>query len=304
MTRALVLRAREGEARRCSIAGDWLKIEKATLRKPEILTLSALLNLHPDQVLGMVLRFWDWADSNSVDGSIGPQITEEIIDSHLGTPGLAAALLSVGWLGKRSQQLIIPRFGRHMGSSAKKRALTALRVGRSRSNAACNADVTHQTLQPLLSSSLPAEEENTKEAEVRPGRPRSDLPCDNPERFPDARAVVDHFQKLHPHHSRGKGIEVVIGRLNDGEPADRLKAAAEGYAASCRSKGIETPRRLSAAVFYSPGGEWEIHDGVRPSEGVIDAAYLRRQAQRRREYEDEEAKAREAAARRAGKATT
>lgn len=284
------------------MAGDWIKVDKTLLArppKPKLMAIAKSLSIPPDEALVLVLRFWSWVDGVCADGRL-PGITSDTLDASLNSSGLASALISVGWLRSTAKGLTIPRFERHMGASAKKRAQSALRSGKYRSSRSSHAPSASPS-----SLSLPPKEGNAKDSEVRPpGRPRSDLPCDNPEKFPAARGVVDHFQKLHPHHSRGKGIEVVIGRLNDGETEARLKAAAEGYASSCRSKGIETPRRLSSAVFFSPGGEWENHaGGAKPAEGTVDAAYLQRQLQRRKEYEAEEAKAREAALRRAGKET-
>lgn len=122
------------------MAGDWIPFEKATLDKREIaLVADSLHQADLDKVLGMVLRFWCWADSQTVDGNL-PGMTCLMLDTTLKTPGLAAALIKARWLRERSHGLFIPNFERHMGSSAKRRLMGALRQEKFRRNAARNAE--------------------------------------------------------------------------------------------------------------------------------------------------------------------
>lgn len=109
------------------MAGDWIKIEKDTPDKPEILAIASILNVHPDEAFGKCFRFWRWADSHLVDGNAAG-VTESSIDALVGLSGFSRALLNVGWLQTRSGSFVVPRFDRHMSQSAKQRALTANRV--------------------------------------------------------------------------------------------------------------------------------------------------------------------------------
>lgn len=135
------------------MAGDWLKVEKDTPRKPEILAIAAQLKIHPDEVFGKCFRLWSWADSQTADGAIRG-VTVGLLDDMAGLPGFAQAMLHVGWLLQRSGFLEFPRFDRHMGENAKRRAMTAKRVAR-HTNANTNGS--------SVSSPLPEKrrEENT-----------------------------------------------------------------------------------------------------------------------------------------------
>lgn len=232
------------------MAGDWLKIEKSTLRKPEILALAAKLHLHPDHALGMVLRFWDWVDSNSKDGTIAG-VTCELLDTFLGTPGLAAGLVSVGWLSERSHGLTIPNFERHMGTSSKSRATSALRTAKHRSNAQCNGP--NVTTSSLLFSS--------PEEGMQGGKPnRPVLPCDRSDLFPAAKAVVERYEKeVTAEQPRGAAVTNVLTLLDIGHTADVLNLAISNYARSCKRRDTKKGFRPGPAAFFSLGGEWEKH---------------------------------------------
>src|SRR5262249_46189902 len=111
------------------MAGDWLKVEKDTPEKPEVLTVAAVLGLDPEVVFTKCFKLWRWFDSNTADGN-ARGVTAELLDSLVHRPGFSQALLDVGWLQARSGSLAIPHFDRHMGQSGKRRALTAERVAR------------------------------------------------------------------------------------------------------------------------------------------------------------------------------
>jgi hypothetical protein len=127
------------------MAGDWIKVEKATARKPEVLRLSVQLGIHPDHAFGLCVRFWSWCDDNLTSGN-APGVTEALLDALLGQTGFAAALVEVGWLQRRvdskSTTLVIPHFDRHLTQSAKSRALTARRQASLRSRKSNAASVT------------------------------------------------------------------------------------------------------------------------------------------------------------------
>lgn len=118
------------------MAGDWIKAEKATPRKPEVLRIAAKLGIHPDHAFGLCFRFWSWCDDNLETGNaVG--VTDVMLNALLDRDGVASALIEVGWLVARNGSLSIPNFDRHLSENAKNRALSAERTAKSRSKK-CN----------------------------------------------------------------------------------------------------------------------------------------------------------------------
>jgi len=131
-----------------AVAGDWIKIEKATSRKPEVLRIADTLAIHPDHAFGLCVRFWSWCDDHMTDGH-AQSVTYVTLDTVFGHAGFATALTEVGWLrvrrsaadGSPDGSLEIPNFDRHLSESAKNRALSAGRKQKQRSQSAAK-DVT------------------------------------------------------------------------------------------------------------------------------------------------------------------
>ena len=69
------------------MAGDWIKVEHATPRKPEVLRLARILGVTPDDAFGKVVRFWMWLDENSVDGRVDAVVDADV-DAAVSTGGL------------------------------------------------------------------------------------------------------------------------------------------------------------------------------------------------------------------------
>jgi hypothetical protein len=120
------------------MAGDWIKAEKATPRKPEVLQIAVKLGIHPDHAFGLCFRFWCWCDDNLQTCNV-VGVTEVMLDALLERDGVASALVEAGWLQVRNGSLVIPNFDRHLSESAKKRGLSAKRTAESRSRK-CNGD--------------------------------------------------------------------------------------------------------------------------------------------------------------------
>lgn len=114
------------------MADFWIKIEKGTPDKPEILELAGALGIpDPDTVTGKMIRVWAWFDSNSANGH-APSVTNVLLDRLTGVAGFTDALVTVGWLDKTADGFLIPNFDRHLGKNAKKRALDTERKRKSR----------------------------------------------------------------------------------------------------------------------------------------------------------------------------
>jgi hypothetical protein len=177
-----------------NMAGDWIKLEHVTPDKPEIHKIAEILNMDADTIVGKLLRFWIWADQQSISGNAA-SVTKQLIDRITYAPGFADALLKVDWLQARSGSFAIPHFDRHNGQTAKKRADTNRRVARHRER--CNAenvtDVTQQTLQKALpeksSTNQPTKNKNGRLVgsnsvtySVHGNQPETNQPTNHPEK--------------------------------------------------------------------------------------------------------------------------
>lgn len=113
------------------MSGEWIKVETCLPGKAEIIRLARLLSMKRDEAIGASVRFWIWADTNTVDGVVDGVASTDV-DAVLSCPGLCRALESVGWLeiDNKNERITIPRFLRHNGESAKKRALKNERQAR------------------------------------------------------------------------------------------------------------------------------------------------------------------------------
>ena len=142
------------------MAGDWLKIEKITPDKPEVIRMATILKRDSDEIFGKLFRIWVWADDQTVGGG-GMEITEEFLDKKAGKKGFAKAMRAVGWLSGVDGSLMFPGFHRHNGETAKARAETNRRVAKHRTgNGETVTSVTPEPLQKPLPEKR-REESNT-----------------------------------------------------------------------------------------------------------------------------------------------
>ena len=113
------------------MAGDWIKVEDVMPDKPEVSLLAEDLGIPHDEVVGKLVRFWIWADQQSVDGN-ALSVTEAFVDRITFCVGFTKSLEKVGWIKVRKDGFCIPNFKRHNGKSAKTRALAKERMQRKR----------------------------------------------------------------------------------------------------------------------------------------------------------------------------
>jgi hypothetical protein len=121
------------------MAGDWIKVQKDTPDKPEVLAIAARMNLDPDAVVGKLVRIWSWFDTHTIDGN-AQSVTYSFLDRLTGVTGFAEQVSLVGWLEQNGHELTLPNFGYHNGETAKTRALGKKRTEKHRSNAESNAE--------------------------------------------------------------------------------------------------------------------------------------------------------------------
>ena len=69
------------------MAGEWIKVDKTLLEKPEVLALADRTGLSVGHVVATLLAFWAWADDHTTDGTL-PHVTPErlalLLAKHLG----------------------------------------------------------------------------------------------------------------------------------------------------------------------------------------------------------------------------
>jgi len=182
------------------VAGDWVKIEKTTARKPEVLRIANLLGVHPDHAFGLCIRFWVWVDDHMKTCN-APSVTASDVDVILERPGFSDALLSVGWLRVRDGSLEVPNFDRHLSQKAKDSALSAARVKKHRAgnNARAspvdgNADVTVEALQgeraPICINSSSSSSSSFK----KPSLEEIEQYCAQRGNQVDPQAWLDHYE--------------------------------------------------------------------------------------------------------------
>jgi hypothetical protein len=120
------------------MAGDWIKLQKDTPDKPEVLAIATRLGIDPDAVVGKLVRIWSWFDTHTTNGNAS-SVTFSFLDRITGVTGFAEQVALVGWLEQNGHELMLPNFGFHNGETAKKRAMGKNRTEKLRSNAESNA---------------------------------------------------------------------------------------------------------------------------------------------------------------------
>jgi hypothetical protein len=127
------------------MAGDWIKLQKDTPDKPEILAMSSRLGIDSDAVVGKLVRIWSWFDTHTTSGNASC-VTYSFLDRLAGVTGFAEQMALVGWLEQSGHDLKLSNFGYHNGETAKTRALGKNRTKKSRSNAPSNAIIVTEPL--------------------------------------------------------------------------------------------------------------------------------------------------------------
>jgi len=147
------------------MAGDWIKLQKDTPDKPEVLAIASRMNLDPDAVVGKLVRIWSWFDTHTVDGN-AMSVTYALLDRLAGVTGFAEQMTFVGWLNQDGHILSLPNFEYHNGETAKKRALGKNRQEKRRSNDESNANSNASSVTETLPEKR-REEKSIKEDKER-----------------------------------------------------------------------------------------------------------------------------------------
>ena len=201
------------------MAGDWIKMRCNLDTDPAVFQIAAQLGLDELSVVGRLWKVWAWADQHVSDcHAIG--VTDVTLDRISATPGFAAAMRRVGWMEGDADTPALPKFDRHNGQSAKRRALATERQSRKR-----HADVTPE--------SRPERDQRREEKSNTPIVPKGDD-------TPPAPAEED------PLLLRAKGLF----RMRTGTPLDRSQARA-WRTAQPAAEGTTEPEWQLLEAYYS-----------------------------------------------------
>lgn len=120
------------------MAGDWIKVEEATVDKPEVLRTADLLGIHRREALGLFVEFWMWLDKNLSEEcpDFVRNTSRKSLDNLLHVPGFSAVLEQIGWArwDDEGAVLHVVNADRHNGNTAKTRASDAKRKKNQREN--------------------------------------------------------------------------------------------------------------------------------------------------------------------------
>jgi hypothetical protein len=127
------------------MAGDWIKVEHATLDKPEVLRMAELLGIKRREMLGLLLDFFVWLDRNSCHGCV-THMSRMSLDDVTHMAGFSAALCDVGWasIDDITGIMTLKNWDRHNGNPAKTRALAKDRKVTQRSRKGHSNTVTRE----------------------------------------------------------------------------------------------------------------------------------------------------------------
>lgn len=122
------------------MAGDWIPVEEATPRKPEVMRIVALVSRSRHEVVGLLIEFWIWISQNSADGTIDVPLAA--LPHLIGADdAFWQAVASVGWVKEKGGRLHIPNSEHWLTHGAKARLSNTRRQQNRR------ADVTPQARQ-------------------------------------------------------------------------------------------------------------------------------------------------------------
>jgi hypothetical protein len=110
----------------------WIKLDWATVGKPELDMMGRLLSCPLSEVLGSMVRLWVWADQQGVVESV--ELSRSSLERYSGLEGIGGALSAVGWAEDNGDGMYrLVNFSRHNGPVAKRRAEGTKRMRRLRS---------------------------------------------------------------------------------------------------------------------------------------------------------------------------
>jgi hypothetical protein len=105
------------------MAGDWIKMRTDLDEDPAVIAMARTLKkVDVFGVVGRLHKVWSWATNHLSDGRAASDLMS-FIDDHTRTPGFAKAMLDGGWLAVDGEEMVFPKWDRHLSKGAKQRGL-------------------------------------------------------------------------------------------------------------------------------------------------------------------------------------
>jgi hypothetical protein len=192
------------------------------------------------------------------------------------TPGIGGAMAKVGWAAQGERCVILPRFfeeNHTTGPRDAKRDYDRAYRARKRAEAKAAAEQQRQSYDRRTTvandsrvvvdrgeesrgedSNPPSPQGGEKAVGQTLAEIRRVHACDRPDLHPLATEIARHYQRaVNPTHAlRKHAADPLVHLLASGVPAEKLRAAADGYARQCDDGNLERTKRLAAHNFYSP----------------------------------------------------
>ena len=148
------------------MAGDWIKVERSTPDKPEVMRIARRLGVSRDEAFGKLFRFWSWLDGNCVEGVVEGVVSTDV-DDVVGVEGFAESLRRVGWLefDDEAEVVSVTNFDRHNGNTAKARLKKAeyQATYRAKRRASVEEQVSTPVEKTIATNTSPREEKRIEE---------------------------------------------------------------------------------------------------------------------------------------------
>lgn len=143
------------------MAGDWTPMRNNLRGDPRTVTMSAMLGIDVDAVVGKLLAVWAWAGDHTTTGSCAGVRTFHV-DAAARCEDFGKSMVEVEWLiEKDDDSIIFPRWGKYNAKAAKRRIQTAARAARLRA----------QGVRSERTKSAPTEEKRREEIRDGEGGP-------------------------------------------------------------------------------------------------------------------------------------
>jgi hypothetical protein len=155
---------------------SWIKLQNSIWDNPKVDYIAEECDLPIEYVVGIVARVWSWFDQHTDNGEtsrIGSAKVSRIIatsvtqlrdrDATSVTQQFIKCLIEVDWLEKKGENLALPNWEMHNGSTAKKRASDQKRQEKSRTKREAVTDVTQERDENATREEKRREEERREE---------------------------------------------------------------------------------------------------------------------------------------------
>jgi len=270
------------------LGSEWIKMRVSLSRDPAVVFIARRLRMDPRDVVGRLHEVWSWFDQNTVDGD-GRGIDAQFIDELAGKRGFAQAMSSTPlapWLLVDDGGVALPRFSRHNGSSAKRRAMDCDRKQRGREEDEDRKDVrkmsasdadTKRTERGRLA------DQKEKEKEIQEGPPVCPPLGDAPlELEPGPVEVAPAPRKQRPEdapvvHAMARHFAESIRRWKpDAAPTTDSADSRRGLAALLGADN-RSPDDIRAMLDWLFGGGYRPHDDFDWRRNVLSGGKLRKQ---------------------------